>query len=604
MNNRWNIVLLVTDGHGHYTDDMDWGTIEFYELKKRLEGLNLPEKGYVNFTNAISPAVTTIMSIEGIMSGIFAAKTHKLHWREWPTWDRFDNPVLSDFLKQHGFEVNGFSYLLNSENWLPSIYCYKPELYRAYPSIKRDTHSHEAVLNAVKHYFRNAFKVGGNHLFIIHSIFVFDMWDELMREFFQYGFTEENTIFVLTADHYFPKNFGRQWLLGERDNNLILHHSDLSENNIHVPLYMKYPGSKGQEICEPVSGYDITPTLIDFLGLSLEWPAPFDGISLLPLLEGEKFPPRLIRVDNVYPLQIGEKQGRITAIRNERYKYIFRPDPISSYIAYRLNENWSAVVGHEEFYDILNDPSEELNLIHEDSESIKGEIAKFKNHLRKTDTDIIEFHIQTLRKVFSANKLSYKLFEGKIKGDLLIIQSTHDLVFAIIANVVAAEMPGWNIDVVVKTNNYGELLSVRKKVLYPNNNHYQAEAFINAIGSTLQKKYDCIINTTNTPVGDYLNVFDNSYYPVGDFRASIKIIQTLDAAVKASLCVNMEFTKINRFSFIYHHSLVNPFYPKILRESLKRAVLAMLRSRFRKLWKLLSGEGPKIKTSLSDRIIS
>jgi len=130
MNKKWNIVLLVTDGHGHYTGDMDWGTKEYHFLKTRLQRLNLVEKGYVNFTNAISPAVTTIMSIESIMSGIFAAKTHMLHWREWPTWDSFDQPVLSDFLKQHGYEVNGFSYLLNSENWLPSIYCYKPGLYK------------------------------------------------------------------------------------------------------------------------------------------------------------------------------------------------------------------------------------------------------------------------------------------------------------------------------------------------------------------------------------------------------------------------------------------------------------------------------------------
>jgi len=601
---RWNIVLLVTDGHGNYTGDMDWGTIEFYELKTRLDRLNLVEKGYINFTNAISPAVSTIMSIESIMSGIFAAKTHKLHWREWPTWDRLDNPVLSDFLKLHGFEVNGFSYLLNSENWLPSIYCYKPELYKEYPSAKRDTHSHEAVLAAVKHYFANAFKKRGNHLFIVHSIFVFDMWDELMSEFYQHGFNDDNTIFVLTADHYFPKNFGRQWLLGERDGSLILHHSDLTEHNIHVPLYMKYPGSAGHEISEPVCGYDIAPTLIDLLGLSSEWPAPFDGLSLLPLLKGETMPARMFRIDNVYPLQIGEKQGRITAIRNGRYKYVFRPDPISSYIAYRLNENWSAVVGYEEFYDLANDSAEEHNLINEDSESIQAKIAKFKNYFLKTDSDIIEFHIKTLRKVFCANKLFYKLFRGKTKGDLLIIQSTHDLVFAIIVSVISAEMSGWNIDVVVKSNNYEELLLVRKKILYPNDDVYEDEVFFKAIGSTLEKQYDCIINTTNTPFGDYLKVFDNSCCHVGDFKASIKIIHSLDADVKATLCVNMEYTRIHRFSVVYDDSLIDVFSPKILKESLMRLVLATLRSRSKRLGKLLRAEGPKINKSLSSRIIS
>ena len=74
---------MVTDGHGHYTGDMDWGTKEGYALKTRLERLNLVEKGYIKFSNAMSPAVSTIMSIESIMSGIYAAKAHKLHWREW-----------------------------------------------------------------------------------------------------------------------------------------------------------------------------------------------------------------------------------------------------------------------------------------------------------------------------------------------------------------------------------------------------------------------------------------------------------------------------------------------------------------------------------------
>ncbi len=604
MNNKWNIVLMVTDGHGHYTGDMDWGTKEGYALKTRLERLNLVEKGYIKFSNAMSPAVSTIMSIESIMSGIYAAKAHKLHWREWPTWDRFDHSVLSEFLKQYGFEVNGFSYLLNSENWLPCINCYKPELYKDYPSIKRDTHSHEAVLAAVKHYFANAFKGGGNHLFIVNSIFLFDLWDELMSEFSRHGFTEENTIFVFTADHYFPKNFGRQWLLGERDNSLIMHHSDLTEHNIHVPLYLKYPGSTGHEINDLVSGYDITPTLIDLLGLAAEWPAKFDGISLVPLLKGEQIPPRMIRIDNLYPLQVGEKYGRVTAIRNGRYKYVFRPDPVSSYIAYRLDKSWSVVLNHEEFYDLENDILENNNLINEKTEKIRKEISNCKEFLQKTNEDIITFHIETLRKVFRANKLAEKLFKGKKKGDVLVIQSTHDVVFALIVSVIRAEMPEWNIDLVVKSGNQENMHGIREKITYPNNDVYQKDDFFNSMDPKVHKHYNCIVNTSNVPMGDYFAVYDEACHPVGDFKASMKIIQSLESDVKASLCVDMTFNVIHSFSVIYDYSLINLFSPKSLMVLAIRTSMKMLKPQLIKLWKSLSGEGPKIKKNLSDRIIS
>ena len=79
-----------------------------------------------------------------------------------------------DLVGDEGYDVNGFSYLLNSENWLPAINCYKPELYKNFPSHKADTHSHEAVSSGVKDFFKNTFDPSNPQFLIVHSIFVHD----------------------------------------------------------------------------------------------------------------------------------------------------------------------------------------------------------------------------------------------------------------------------------------------------------------------------------------------------------------------------------------------------------------------------------------------
>ncbi|OGS06485.1 MAG: hypothetical protein A2270_07310 [Elusimicrobia bacterium RIFOXYA12_FULL_51_18] len=600
-----NIVLLVTDGHGYYTGNMDWGTKEFKNLKDRLDNLKLVEKGFVKFSNVMSPAVSTIMSVESIMSGIYAAKSHKLHWREWPKWDIFNHPVLSSFLKQLGYSVTGFSYLLNSENWLPCINCYNPELYKNYPSIKRDTHSHEAVLAAVKHYFANAFKGDKPGFFIVHSIFIFDMWDELMKEFSSNGFTEENTIFILTADHYFPKNFGRQWLLGERNGSLLGHHIDLTEYNVRVPLYLRYPGSKGFESSELVSGVDIAPTLVDLLGVSAQWPAKFDGVSLVPLLKGDPIPARMLRADNIYPYQIGEQQGRVTAIRKGKYKYVFRPDPPSSYIAYRLDEDWSVVLEREEFYDIDADPQEARNLIHNESQYIQEEVLQCREFLKKTNQDITIFHLSTLREAFQRNDLANKLFSGKKTGNLLCIQSTHNVVFESILRVLQAELPGWNIDIVIKAGNSLQLPGIRKSIHYFDNNVYQKDKFIKAMDSNSLQHYDIIINTSNIPMGDYSAVYDPVHHPVGDFIITQEIMNCLKTDMRASLCLDMTYGFANPYSVSGNRKFWQLYSPR----KLLFAFLAYLMHRFepelRKIKKALpnNNQFPKINQYLSERII-
>ncbi|GEM_PF-3946551 len=605
MDKTLNVVLMIVDGHGYFTGNMDWGTREFLNLKDRMDRLRLVDQGYIEFTNMMSPAVSTIMSIESILSGIYAAKTHKLHWREWPSWDRFDHPTLTTFLKERGYEVQGFSYLLNSENWIPSLYCYRPDLYKNYPSFKRDTHSHEAVLAAFRHYFENSYRRGTHkHCFVIHSIFLFDIWEEMMELLAANGFTSENTIIALTSDHYFPYRFGRQWLLGERDQSMIFHHTDLTEHNTRVFFHLKYPGSSGARFDLPVAGYDVTPTLLDLMGLLPDWPAKLDGVSLMPLIRDGRYAERFLRSDNVYPFQVGEKQGRITSTKRGKYKYVFRPDPISSYIAYRMTEEWSVVLQHEEFYQLDEDAYERNNLIRNESSEIQDEIAAHRQFYKSTQEEIISFHIRSLGRSFAARGLKQTLFRNREQGRLLCFQSCPPVVFRTIVGALKEQMPGWEVDVVIKKRDEKELApleEVHRKYVYPLDGVYEVRKFTEAFAQMMSSTYDCVLNTSNVLMGDYVGVYEESEFPVGDFAKSLEIIQTLRAEIKGSLCLDMSFQPLRRF----RDGSLSSFRSRVTKSLFSSGVdiLKSLRPHMRKLLASMGGGGSKMPKVLSDRII-
>jgi arylsulfatase A-like enzyme len=92
------------------------------------------------------------------------------------------------------------------------------------------------------------------------------------------------SLIVLTSDHgeEFAEHGG--WFHG---------HSLYRELH-HVPLYIKFPGGRfaGRRLRDAVSVVDVLPTVLDQLGI--EAPGGIDGVSLLPLLRGERTPGRIV----------------------------------------------------------------------------------------------------------------------------------------------------------------------------------------------------------------------------------------------------------------------------------------------------------------------
>jgi glucan phosphoethanolaminetransferase (alkaline phosphatase superfamily) len=136
----------------------------------------------------------------------------------------------------------------------------------------------------------------------------------------------DRVVLVLAADH------GEA--LGAHG---IPHHGNgLYDVLVRVPLLFRVPGAKARRIDVPVTTLDITPTLLDLLGLPT--PGEYMGQSLVPFFRGQT--PRLER-----PIALDESRIRLRGLIVGRYKII---DDKKKRVA--------------QIYDLLADPEELKNL--------------------------------------------------------------------------------------------------------------------------------------------------------------------------------------------------------------------------------------------------
>lgn len=126
----------------------------------------------------------------------------------------------------------------------------------------------------------------------------------------------EQALFVVTADH--------GTALGE--------HGRLAgfltyEEQVRIPLLIKYPGIEPKRIREHVFGIDAVPTILDLI--HGERPAAFHGTSLLPLMLGEResLPPRLVVTScafrDTYAIYDEEYRWKLHHHRGERYEVLY-----------------------------------------------------------------------------------------------------------------------------------------------------------------------------------------------------------------------------------------------------------------------------------------
>jgi arylsulfatase A-like enzyme len=171
--------------------------------------------------------------------------------------------------------------------------------------------------------------------------------------------------------------------LGLLENTIVVYKSDHNarakssclQEGVHIPMVMSWPGviTPGSQVDALTQNIDFLPTMLEAAGVEQPTDVRIDGISLLPLLRGEK---EKIH-DDLY-LEIGTQRGVMT----KRYKYIvnrytdeaiefMKSDraEVPTDLMSRIPGNfflglslWPHYLDPEQLYDLEKDPLEQNNL--------------------------------------------------------------------------------------------------------------------------------------------------------------------------------------------------------------------------------------------------
>jgi arylsulfatase A-like enzyme len=172
----------------------------------------------------------------------------------------------------------------------------------------------------------------------------------------------ERTLVAITADH--GEMFG--------EHGSFTHGPKLYDELLRVPLIL-LGGVMGQTVEEQVGLIDLSPTLLDLLGV--EAPAVFQGRSFRGLLDGEQWSGDPV-ISAATHAGGRKRRGtapevyRILSCRDQGWKYIFDEEG-----------------GTEELYDLVNDPGERVNIIAQRPERAEPLRRRVLDHLEMAKTE-------------------------------------------------------------------------------------------------------------------------------------------------------------------------------------------------------------------------
>ncbi len=142
----------------------------------------------------------------------------------------------------------------------------------------------------------------------------------------------------------------------------------LYEGGVRVPGILEWPSKikEPRTADVPCVTSDYFPTVLDVLGHKLRGkPRPYDGVSLVPLIEGAM---------TERPRPIGFQSSGSATLNDNRYKLVHNPSGKR-----HRSDNGSVEVAEHELYDIIADPSETKNIASEHPETV----AKMKGTLQE-----------------------------------------------------------------------------------------------------------------------------------------------------------------------------------------------------------------------------
>ena len=375
MQKRKNLIFVVVDSVRTYrtgADDRD-----------RLDIMDEFALESVEFLNAFVSAPSSILSGAAMFTGMPSCFVSR-HFDDW----QFDPEVIISL--QNALADNGYtSYAIHNskedrEKMRDLIH---PISHKYFP--KGVSHGKWWTNRQVNLILENVLKLG------VQEPALFMLWYDCRRDplvsamvkqglqlFKDYDLYHDSVI-AMTSDHGYPDP---RTGLSEATMRNTRHDMVVTDDNIRVPLLIKYPGCRPHKVNDMVGLIDLFPTLLHLLDVKCTDPRVHNvqGRDLYDLLEGRPalWEDRLIRSDT----RLALAPGRVTALRTNKYKYVFFHDENTEALFDLEQDPW-------ELHDLLDDPSPEVDVLR----------SRFREKLEQLQDELNQFHIDELRTAFDRN---------------------------------------------------------------------------------------------------------------------------------------------------------------------------------------------------------
>jgi len=185
----------------------------------------------------------------------------------------------------------------------------------------------------------------------------------------------QNSMIILLSDH------GEEFFEHKR----WAHGSDLYNEQIRIPLIIKFPEQKyqGKSIEENISLQDVLPTIMDYYGI--KYPKNIRGRSLVPLIKSGKTLKRPI-VSSIYRFKPFELLPGKIAVIQDNYKIIFNKRYTQETFKY-FTYPPPKIMHTLELYDLAMDPGEKVNLFQKNNIPQKDKLFEYiKRIMEEMDT--------------------------------------------------------------------------------------------------------------------------------------------------------------------------------------------------------------------------
>ena len=320
---KYNVVWILVDSVRTYysTDD-----------RSRIEIMDKFSKECIEFTNVITSAPSTVMSVSSMMTSIPAFYLGR-NYNDF-RFDRNYFPSLTSILNNTGWESKAIVMVPEIREKLTVLDLLEKKYWPKGYSHKDDWNNKD-IFNILQ----NALK-SGNSSKEKKPIFWFldfncrqdkntsKIVEETIDILERNDYNKENTIFVLCSDHGYPDPSSgiTPEILKKKK---LTHDMFMTDDNIMIPLIFSYPGcQKNLKISNLSSSLDIMPTILDLLGINIsdQIKNQWFGKSLLENLKKDQSENlninRNIRVDARF---LGQDR-RVTAVRNNQNKLLYFHD--------------------------------------------------------------------------------------------------------------------------------------------------------------------------------------------------------------------------------------------------------------------------------------